>query len=85
MKPVIGDSVAESLKNAFEYWGEQPSICPRRNAEWMTYSQLYKESLQVGSGLRKYIKSRSMVGICAGNRIEWFLADYGCIFMNMVR
>ncbi len=51
---------------------------------WLTFKTVGDRSKNFGHGLRRLIKSRGYLGICAGNRPEWVITDFACIFQSIV-
>eukprot|EP01102_Stenamoeba_stenopodia_P019503 TRINITY_DN7383_c0_g1_i4.p1 TRINITY_DN7383_c0_g1~~TRINITY_DN7383_c0_g1_i4.p1 ORF type:complete len:1213 (+),score=339.00 TRINITY_DN7383_c0_g1_i4:57-3641(+) len=52
--------------------------------EWITRGELMTMALDFGYGLRSLVPTGSFVGICSGNRYEWVVADWGCLFNNNI-
>jgi long-subunit acyl-CoA synthetase (AMP-forming) len=82
--PSPGETVAETLRNAFEYYGNKPCLGIRDvgsplHWKWYSYTQTFEMMVRFGKSLRELIPERSVVGICAEDRLEWFIADYGCV------
>ncbi|KAH3767667.1 long-chain fatty-acid-CoA ligase FadD9 [Pelomyxa schiedti] len=56
--------------------------CHRR---WYTYEQVATLSRSIACGLNlRGIKPRSVVGVCAENRLEWVVADFASLMGSMV-
>jgi long-subunit acyl-CoA synthetase (AMP-forming) len=51
---------------------------------WLTYKTIGDRSKNFGHGLRHLIKPRGYLGICAGNRPEWMITDFACIFQSII-
>ncbi|EFA83913.1 hypothetical protein PPL_02983 [Heterostelium album PN500] len=51
--------------------------------QWITYEEFQKSSEYFGNALAHLIPSRSFVGVCANNCIEWYYADFGCLWYGM--
>lgn len=88
--PQRGNTVAETLFKALQFFENRPCLGVRNFTEdslpyhWYTCKEVLENSLTFGVVIRKLLPSRSFVGIAAENRLEWFLADYGCVLMNMI-
>ena len=83
------------MEKAFCFYKNRPCMGYRRklsnesfelNYTWVTFKQFHDLCQQLGNGLKNYLglKSRSFVGIASLNRIEWFVADFGCVMKGMV-
>ncbi|CAF4013142.1 unnamed protein product, partial [Rotaria sp. Silwood1] len=51
---------------------------------WLTFKIIGDRSKNFGHGLRRLIEPRGYLSICAGNRPEWMITDFACIFQNIV-
>ena len=51
---------------------------------WITYQTLNDRKENFGHGLRQLIDERGYLGICAANRPEWLMADFACMFQNLI-
>ncbi|CAF2930432.1 unnamed protein product [Rotaria sp. Silwood2] len=51
---------------------------------WSTFETVGTRSRNFGQGLREIIEPHGFLGICSGNRPEWVITDFACIFQNIV-
>ncbi|CAF0977340.1 unnamed protein product [Rotaria sordida] len=61
---------------------ENPSIY-MDSYSWFTFKTIGNRSKNFGHGLRHIIEPRGYLAICAGNRPEWMITDFACIFQSM--
>ena len=50
---------------------------------WISYADFFKKVKNFGSGLRTLLPDKAHVGICSINTLEWFVAEYACLFYSM--
>ncbi|CAF3037530.1 unnamed protein product, partial [Rotaria sp. Silwood2] len=60
---------------------ENPSIY-MDSYSWLTFKIIGDRSKNFGHGLRRLIEPRGYLAICGGNRPEWMITDFACIFQN---
>ncbi|CAF3830902.1 unnamed protein product [Rotaria sp. Silwood1] len=51
---------------------------------WLTFKTIGDRSMNFGHGLRRLIEPRGYLGICAGNRPEWMITDFACMFQSII-
>ncbi len=51
---------------------------------WITFKTVGDRSKNFGHGLRRLIEPQGYLGICAGNRPEWVITDFACIFQSII-
>lgn len=62
---------------------------------WVTYRTILERVVNFGSGLLSLVRQlnlqsmqpenkRGFIGICATNRVEWFIADWSCVTKGLV-
>jgi len=51
---------------------------------WQTFETIGKRITNFSHGLRRLIKPRDFLGICAANRPEWLVTDLACILQNII-
>ena len=51
---------------------------------WITYKTIGDRSKTFGHGLRRLIEPRGYLAICAGNRPEWMITDFACMFQSII-
>ncbi|UJR20553.1 hypothetical protein I4U23_023680 [Adineta vaga] len=60
-----------------------PSIY-KDSYSWFTFKTIGDRAKHFGHGLRQLINPRDYLGICAGNRPEWVITDFACIFQSII-
>ncbi|CAF3682925.1 unnamed protein product [Rotaria socialis] len=51
---------------------------------WQTFKTIGERLTNFSHGLRRFIKPRTYVGICAANRPEWLMTDFACILQSFI-
>lgn len=51
---------------------------------WQTFKTIGERITNFSHGLRRLIKPRDFVGICAANRPEWLITDFACILQSFI-
>lgn len=51
---------------------------------WQTFKTIGERIKNFGHGIRRIIKPRTHVGICAANRPEWLITDFACILHSFI-
>ena len=51
---------------------------------WHTFETIGKRVKRFSRGLQRLLKPYEHVGICAGNRPEWVIADFACILQRFI-
>ena len=72
------------------YYAGRPSLgqynAAKNTYEYMTYADLEAQVEQFACGLRHVLGDSSsppMVAICAISRLEWYVADFACLFLGI--
>ena len=51
---------------------------------YLTFDQLFEYVKAFSSGLKKLLQDRNcMVSMCSISRVEWYLTDLACLFLNV--
>ncbi|CAF3546668.1 unnamed protein product [Rotaria sordida] len=51
---------------------------------WQTFKTIGERITNFSHGLRRLIKPRGYLGICAANRPEWLVTDFACILQSFI-
>jgi hypothetical protein len=62
---------------------DNPSVYAN-SYSWLTFKTVGDRSKNFGQGLRRLIEPRGYLGICSGNRPEWMITDFACIFQSII-
>eukprot|EP00929_Paragymnodinium_shiwhaense_P080870 TRINITY_DN42216_c0_g1_i1.p1 TRINITY_DN42216_c0_g1~~TRINITY_DN42216_c0_g1_i1.p1 ORF type:complete len:1024 (-),score=167.95 TRINITY_DN42216_c0_g1_i1:276-3347(-) len=81
--------VEDSLASAFEarllMYADRPCLGWRSDDgyEWISYGKFYQRSRQVSKALQSRLPAGSLIGIIGSNSLDWFTADFACLWAGM--
>ncbi len=94
-KPILSPDNT-SLENNNNHIKDRNNIQFEPSYTWYSYQEVYSRCLDFGAGLYQLLSStssngvgttpteRTFVGISSTNRLDFFVADFGCQLFNMV-
>ena len=81
-------SLAEAFAAAFEQYRDRPCLGARLPGSdafrWLSYASVFALSRQLAARLAAAAGAPgARVGICGGNDVPWFLADFACLWAGL--
>ncbi|KAL6052184.1 Long chain acyl-CoA synthetase 7 peroxisomal, partial [Balamuthia mandrillaris] len=91
-EPVQGSTSAHTLTNLWKRYLHRPCFGTRERLQdgsygdfqWVTYDEVFTRSCTFASGLHSIFQPGDFIGICARNRLEWYIADYACLLYHFI-
>ena len=87
-RPVPATTLTQVFLDAVSAYGNAPAfgrILPSMEVEYVSYNQVLDQARRVAGALRAQgISHGERVGIMSPNRLEWALADFGCLCSGVV-
>ncbi|GAM18697.1 hypothetical protein SAMD00019534_018720 [Acytostelium subglobosum LB1] len=91
-----GATTYDTFRTVFEVYRDRPCLGTRKQVtkstahpfglgeyQWQTYFDLRQKSEWLGNALARLLPTRSFVGICSNNCLEWYYADFACLWFGM--
>ncbi|PJF18535.1 AMP-binding domain-containing protein [Paramicrosporidium saccamoebae] len=86
------ETLYDTFRNAVAQFKDSPFLGTRVKTatgfgayKFLTYQQVEERVANFAAGLASFkLEERSNIGIYSINRTEWFVAEYGCYYENMV-
>lgn len=80
---LVGSSCAETYRTICVRYSDRPlvgTLVPAGSSyTWVTYAKFWEQVERFSSCLIQHFAASDSVGICCANRLEWLVADWGCV------
>ncbi|NJD19924.1 MAG: long-chain fatty acid--CoA ligase, partial [Gemmatimonadetes bacterium] len=87
-RPVTIKTLTAIFLDAVDAYGERPAfgrILPSREVEYISYDETFARAKSIAGALEAWGLARGdRAAIMSINRLEWALADYGCLCAGVV-